>query len=234
MVQGLERWIRRLRVLPVVGIVLIAGGFGLGNLTTRLLELPEGTPVRVSARVDVPAIYLQALSRNMQQLRSDGEQTFEYIAMYREHVEPIEKTLIRRGVPAATARQVAWPLVEHSYRRNLDPATVVAVMLVESGGRPRVTSPVGARGLMQVMPLWAGHWRNCGSDLYDIEANLCNGTEILSFYYRRNNGDERRALLGYNGCIRGTNTPNCHTYPDKVDRLRTQIQRDLRLARTGP
>jgi soluble lytic murein transglycosylase-like protein len=234
MIGELERWWRRLRVLPLAGLVLIAGGFGLGNKTTQWLGLPDSTPVRAARSPEFPAIYLQSLSRNMQRLRTDGENTFGYVAMYREHVEPVEKALIKRGVPAATARQVAWPLVEHSYRRNLDPATVVAVMLVESGGRPRVTSSVGARGLMQVMPLWAGHWRNCGSDLYDIDANLCNGTEILSFYYRRNNGDERRALLGYNGCVRGTNTPNCHTYPDKVDRLRTQIQRDLRQARTGP
>jgi hypothetical protein len=24
------------------------------------------------------------------------------------------------------------------------------------------------------------------------------------------------ALLRYNGCVRGTNTPRCHTYPSKV------------------
>lgn len=233
MVQELESWVRRLRAVPLVGLVLIVAGIGLGSLTARWLELPEDTPVRVSTVPYVPAIYLRALSGSMERLRSDGEQTFEYVALYREHVEPVEKTLIKRGIPAPTARKVAWPLVEHSYRRNLDPATVVAVMLVESGGRPRVTSPVGARGLMQVMPAWAGHWRGCGHDLYDIESNLCHGTSILLWYLNRHNGDERRALLGYNGCVRGTNTPNCHTYPDKVDRLRRQIESDIRVARAG-
>jgi soluble lytic murein transglycosylase-like protein len=228
-----EKLLRGLKALPIVGLLLIGGGVGAGKVTTQWLDLPEDRPVRTPTSEDVPQIYLQALGRTMDRLRGDGEQTFEYVAMYREHVEPVEKTLIKRGIPAATARQVAWPLVQHAYRREIDPATVVAIMLVESGGKPRATSPVGARGLMQVMPLWAGNWRACGNDLYDIESNLCHGINILDFYYKRNGGDERRALLGYNGCVRGTNTPNCHTYPDKVDRLRTQIQRDLRLARSG-
>jgi hypothetical protein len=38
--------------------------------------------------------------------------------------------------------------------------------------------------------------------------------------------EERRALLAYNGCVRGTNTPNCHTYPNKVRDLRERVRRD--------
>jgi hypothetical protein len=79
---------------------------------------------------------------------------------------------------------------------------------------------------MQVMPGWAGQWRECGRDLYDVEDNLCNGTSILQWYLRRH-GDERRALLGYNGCVRGTNTPNCFIYPNKIWTLRDQIKREM-------
>jgi hypothetical protein len=231
LLEDLEALGRRLRALPIVGVVLIAGGFGAGNITTRFLDLPEDRPVRVASSEHIPQIYLESLSRVMAQVRSAGDETVEYVSLYREHIEPVEQTLIKRGIPAATARRVAWPLVQHSYRNRLDPATVLAVMMVESGGRPHVTSFVGARGLMQVMPFWAGHWRSCGTDLYDIDANLCHGTNILAYYYSRNNGDERRALLGYNGCVRGTNTPNCHTYPDKVASIRRQFDRELQLAR---
>jgi soluble lytic murein transglycosylase-like protein len=87
---------------------------------------------------------------------------------------------------------------------------------------------------MQVMPSWAGHWRGCGRNLYDIEDNLCHGTRILAWYIERFGGDERRALLGYNGCVRGTNTPNCKTYPDKIDRVRRQIRNELEAARRFP
>jgi soluble lytic murein transglycosylase-like protein len=134
-------------------------------------------------------------------------------------------------VNEATARQVAWPLVQHAYRRGLDPAFVVSVVLIESGGKPNATSFVGARGLMQVMPLWAGALAQLWRNLYDIDANLCAGTNILAWYLERNPGDERKALLGYNGCVRGTNTPNCFTYPDKVVRLRQQVQREMNATR---
>jgi hypothetical protein len=32
-----------------------------------------------------------------------------------------------------------------------------------------------------------------------------------------------KGLLRYNGCVRGTNTPRCHTYPTKVARY---VERD--------
>ena len=34
-----------------------------------------------------------------------------------------------------------------------------------------------------------------------------------------------KGLLRYNGCVRGTNTPRCHTYPSKVARY---VERDAK------
>jgi hypothetical protein len=229
--DDLERLLRRLRVAALAIPLLLFVGFGLGNKTSGLLEVPEGRAVRTPAEAPVPRVHLELLSRHMDRLRSAGTETVDYVTMYREHVAPVEEVLRRRGVNERTARQVAWPLVQHAYRRGLDPAFVVSIVLIESGGKPNATSFVGARGLMQVMPLWAGTWRNCGRNLYDIEANLCNGTSILAWYLERNPGDERKALLGYNGCVRGSNTPNCFTYPDKVARLRHQVQREMNASR---
>jgi len=222
-IAELERLVRRVAALPLAAPILLLGGIGLGKLTARALDLPDDAPVLVDDDGKPRRIRFDELSEHFDGLRSDGERTAEYVALYRVHVAPVEESLRRRGVPGETARKVAWPLVEYSYRRGLDPATVLSVLLVESNGRPTVTSDVGARGLMQVMPAWAGHWRDCGHDLYDIEDNLCNGTSILAWNLRRYGGDERRALLSYNGCVRGTNTPDCSRYPDKVFRLRRQI-----------
>jgi hypothetical protein len=227
----LEWWLRRARVLPLIAPMLLFAGFGLGRMANDALELRDDAQTRRPAEVEVPRIQLEALSHYMESLRRSGEHTADFVVLYQEHVLPVEQSLRRRGVPARTAREVAWPLVEHAYRQSLDPATVLSVLLIESNGRPTATSPVGARGLMQVMPLWAGSWRGCGRNLYDIEDNLCHGTSILAWYLRRNDGDERRALLGYNGCVRGTNTPDCHRYPDKVQRLRQQIQAEWRAGR---
>ncbi len=223
MIAELERLIRRGLLLPVLGPLFLFGGLGLGKLTHRALALPEDAPLRVPTGREVPRAQLEALSRVMEGLRTAGERTAEYVVLYREHVAPVEEALRRRGVAADTARRVAWPLVEYSYRRGLDPATVLAVLLVESEGRPDATSPVGARGLMQVMPWWTGRIHDCGRDLYDIEDNLCHGTWILAEAFRRLRGNERRALLSYNGCVTGSFTRNCHQYPDKVGRIRRQL-----------
>jgi hypothetical protein len=229
--EDLELLLRRVRAVGLAAPLLLLVGFGVGSVTNETLDTPEGRPVWTATEAPVPRVHLELLSRHMERLKSSGSETEDYVALYQDHVAPVEAVLRRRGVSEATARQVAWPLVQHSYRRGLDPAFVLSVVLIESGGKPSATSFVGARGLMQVMPLWAGHWRSCGRDLYDIESNLCNGTSILAWYLSRNPGDENKALLRYNGCVRGTNTPNCFTYPQKVARLKHQVQREMNVVR---
>ncbi|MGH7507820.1 MAG: transglycosylase SLT domain-containing protein, partial [Longimicrobiales bacterium] len=221
LLQELERLLKRALVVPLAAPVLLLVGFSVGEVTTESLALPAEVPVRAGPHV--PRIQLESLGRFMETIRRSGAATVSYVTMYQEHVAPVEASLLKRGIPEATARRVAWPLVEQSYLRDLDPATVLAVLLIESRGDPDATSFVGARGLMQVMPMNQGEWRGCGYDLYDIENNLCYGTSILAWFLQRYDYDERRALLGYNGCINGTNTPNCWTYPTKVARERRQL-----------
>lgn len=231
--EDLEVLLRRLRAVGLAAPLLLVVGFGVGNAGTDHLESAEGAVRTAALDAPAPRVHLELLSRHMERLQDTGAQTEDWVSLYQDHVAPVEAVLRRRGVSETTARQVAWPLVQHSYRRGLDPAFVLSVVLIESGGKPKATSFVGARGLMQVMPLWEGHWRNCGRDLYDIEANLCNGTSILAHYIKRNPGDENKALLRYNGCVRGTNTPNCFTYPQKVAQLKHQVQREMNLVRSG-
>lgn len=229
--EDLELLLRRIRAVGLAAPLLLVVGFGVGDVTTGEMESGEVTVGVAAVEAPAPRVHLELLSRHMERLQDSGSQTEDWVTLYQDHVAPVEAVLRRRGVSETTARQVAWPLVQHSYRRGLDPAFVLSVVLIESGGKPKATSFVGARGLMQVMPLWEGHWRNCGRDLYDIEANLCNGTSILAWYLSRHPGDENKALLRYNGCVRGTNTPNCFTYPQKVAQLKHQVQREMNLVR---
>lgn len=231
MIEGLEQLFRRVLLLPVLLPVLLFGGWGLGKVTARGIALPEDAPLWIAAASTTPRAHLESLSAYMSTIRGEGEDAEEYVLLYRNHVRPVEQSLTGWGVEPELARKVAWPLVQRSYEQGLDPATVVAVVLIESSGRPSATSFVGARGLMQIMPLHLGHW-DCGPDMYDIEANLCYGTNILAWNLRRFGGDERRALLAYNGCVRGTNTPNCHTYPDKVRQIRDRVRAEWR--KTAP
>lgn len=116
------------------------------------------------------------------------------------------------------ADRIAGAIIDEGNRRNLDPALLVGVLLTEDATLDTTArSFVGARGLMQVMPGHAGKWGCSSSNLLSIEANICHGASILQDNVR-NSSSMRTALLRYNGCVHGTNTPGCHSYPDRVMR----------------
>ena len=135
-----------------------------------------------------------------------GEQEFRVSQVLRKYT----KDTVR-------ANTIAQAIVEQGTKKNLDPALLIGVLLTENAKLdPRARSNVSARGLMQVMPFHAGKWKECPSnDLADIASNICYGTSILAQYIKRA-PSVQKALLNYNGCVRGTNTPNCRSYSGKV------------------
>lgn len=147
----------------------------------------------------------------------DTERLLERAAdLYEEEVEPIEQVLLQYRRDPHLARRIALSLVREAGKTGLDPNLLLAVLLVENPALdPNARSFVGAAGLMQVMPLHRGQWPGCTGDLADVETNICYGARIFADNLRRH-GNVERALLGYNGCVRGTNTPNCHQYPNHV------------------
>ncbi|MEO5569009.1 MAG: lytic transglycosylase domain-containing protein [Gemmatimonadaceae bacterium] len=135
--------------------------------------------------------------------------------------------LLRTGkVNGERARQLADVAVREAYRRRVPPALVLGVMLTENDElKSTARSSVGAIGLMQINPTpWRGLGKIFGSNLKNDSTNLKYGVYILDFLAERagKSGDQetqwRTALLRYNGCKNGTNTPNCHRYPDVVRR----------------
>jgi len=131
-------------------------------------------------------------------------------------VARVTRVLARHTTDRARAERIATALVSEGRRANLGSMLLVGVLLTENPRlEPAATSRVGARGLMQVMPLHAGKWGCASRDLFDIESNICHGVRILASELR-DAGDLSRALLRYNGCVRGTNTPDCRQYAIEV------------------
>ena len=58
----------------------------------------------------------------------------------------------RPDITEAEAWRVSEAILEESAKRNLDPLVVLAVIQVESGFQYTMVSPMGARGIMQIMP----------------------------------------------------------------------------------
>ena len=94
-------------------------------------------------------------------------------------------------VPAAYSAKVA----ELAARFDLSPALVEALVWQESRWRADAVSPVGARGLAQLMP---GTARELGVNPDDPFANLEGGARYLRAQLDRFDGDIEKALAAYN------------------------------------
>ena len=138
------------------------------------------------------------------------------------------------------ADSIAHFAVREAFLRGVPPAVIFGVMLTENAQFiSRAKSNVGAVGLMQVYPkVWFKELSRKFEDP-NIEAdstNLRYGVFILEHYLKPRGkkstgehvvatapGSLMKGLLRYNGCVRGTNTPRCHTYPNKVQKF---VERD--------
>jgi soluble lytic murein transglycosylase-like protein len=95
------------------------------------------------------------------------------------------------GVPQRYSAKIA----ELAARFDLSPSLLEAVVWQESRWRENAVSPVGARGLAQLMP---GTARYLGVDAGDPFQNLEGGARYLREQLDRFDGDIEKALAAYN------------------------------------
>jgi soluble lytic murein transglycosylase-like protein len=141
--------------------------------------------------------------------------------------KPLQRYFARFSDDRVLVRRVANAVALEAKRQNVPASLIAAVVVTENTTlTPAAQSSVGAQGLMQVMPMHAGRVGCQSKDLVEIESNICHGTRILSWNLRRTSSPVA-ALLRYNGCVRGTNTPDCRQYPVRVLARASRVRHEI-------
>ncbi len=102
-------------------------------------------------------------------------------------------------LPAGTVDPVSAAVAEASRRFSIPEVWIKAVMRQESRGNPAAVSPVGAIGLMQVMPKTYAELRarhGLGTDAFAVRDNILAGTAYLREMHDRYG--PRGMLAAYN------------------------------------
>ena len=195
-------------LLVLMGASAIGSAHSLWSLEFRaprpyIADAPELTPV------------ITHLERRVRNVEEDGRSLTDF---HTRRVLPLMAALDNHmAVERSHLERIAIGLIREGRATGIDPRLLVAVMLVENPWLDlQIQSTAGAVGLMQVMPFHAGQWGCPGTDLTDLDTNICHGSRILADALRRSKGDLSAALLRYNGCVLGTHTPDCHQYPEWV------------------
>ncbi|WP_127902045.1 lytic transglycosylase domain-containing protein [Solirhodobacter olei] len=79
---------------------------------------------------------------------------------------------------------------------RVSPALVLAVMAVESDGNPKAVSPLGAQGLMQLMPATAKRFDV--TNVFSADQNIKGGVAYLNWLMKKFHADPLMVLAGYN------------------------------------
>lgn len=94
------------------------------------------------------------------------------------------------------ARTRGVDILRSTVGTRVSPALVLAVIAVESAGKPDAVSRAGAQGLMQLMPDTATRFGV--KDSFSARENIAGGVKYLDWLMEEFNSDPLLALAGYN------------------------------------
>jgi soluble lytic murein transglycosylase len=163
----------------------------------NLHSLPDvvskvSTDKQLTVRSDLHLIYAKLIQESKNYLA-----TFRYLygVMDRKEVE-FNRSLLEILYP----RPFYQDLVKALKNDKLDPFIVLALIRQESVFNPIARSPVGARGLMQLMPATAKRFRRSVKDkhLTDPTINIDLGTKYFKGLVKRYDGNLVYVLSAYN------------------------------------
>jgi soluble lytic murein transglycosylase-like protein len=138
-----------------------------------------------------------AMTQETQTLEKETRDLRQYLASSTaEDLLLLKILVIKPSIDQGLAQKIAHFVHHYSELHGRDPNLVLAIITVESDFNPKALSPVGATGLMQVMPQWK-KVLGITEDLTDVETSIRYGLQVLGFYmemYR----DLETALTAYN------------------------------------
>ncbi|MGZ6143932.1 MAG: transglycosylase SLT domain-containing protein [Myxococcales bacterium] len=186
-------------IAAFVGLNLFAAVGGIGALwflKSRLDSLSGSASVIARQTTDL-STRVGELSEQAQSIRMEGTELRQYVASSSaEQVIFLKILVLKPDIDLALARNVARQAHKYGALYKRDPDLVLAIIAEESRFNPDAVSPVGAVGLMQVMPQWEKVLGIQGS-LKDPETSIKYGLQVLGFYMEMYK-DIEMALTAYN------------------------------------
>ena len=191
---SLQGWIAAFVGLQAFAIV--AGGGAAYFLKLRLDALSASSSV-ISRQASEIGVHVGELADQSVAIKAEASQLRQYVeSSSAEQVIFLKILVLKPDVEVGLARAIARHAHHYGALYKRDPDLVLAIIAEESRFNPNAVSPVGAVGLMQVMPQWEKVLGISGS-LKDPEVSIKYGLEVLGFYLEMYK-DLEMALTAYN------------------------------------
>ena len=100
-------------------------------------------------------------------------------------------------VPKILVKAIAGNIINISRDECIPPELTLAIIQTESSFNPLAVSKQHARGLMQIMPMWAKEFNVKLYDLHDIKTNIRIGIKVLKIHMEEHEGDLSQGLYYY-------------------------------------
>ena len=193
-ISTVHRWVATFLGLQLaVVLAVIAAAIVLHR---KLDDLGFGTRA-LAADTHLVATQVTELNEQTRVLKAESLELRQFVASSSaEQVIFLKILILKPDVDPALARAIAKHVHRYAGLYGKEPELVLAIIAIESRFDANAVSPVGAVGLMQVMPQWVKVLGISGS-LKDPEVSIKYGIQVLGFYVEMYK-DIEMALTAYN------------------------------------
>lgn len=178
------------------------GEYHLGELSTPIGSI-RGAVAQGLGNAEQQAML--AANENYDLTSKTNALRTEYTSVAESTREKASQTTTPYGTFGDIYRNEKLPVNNNAYDSIISRASakygvpeglIKAVIHTESGFNPNATSPVGAQGLMQLMPKY--HADRGVSNGYNPEQNIMGGTKFLKSLLKEFDGDLDKSIAAYN------------------------------------